>query len=62
MTIVTTDTSGDESGSISIDITVGDRNDGPVVDVGGGDSTDFVVTFLENGPSIPIGMLKVNDY
>ena len=56
LTIVTTDTSGDKSGSISTDITVVDRNDGPVVDVGGGDSMDLVTTFVENGPSIPIGM------
>ena len=56
LSIVTTDTSGAESGSISAEITVMDRNDGPVVDVGGGDSRDFVTTFVENGPSIPIGM------
>lgn len=55
LTIVATDTSGAESGSISVDITVMDRNDGPVVDVGGGDSMDFMTTFVENGPSIPIG-------
>ena len=55
MTIVATDTTGAESGSIIVDITVMDRNDGPVVDVGGGDSMDFVTTFVENGPSIPIG-------
>ena len=54
--IVATDTSGAESGSISADITVMDRNDGPVVDVGGGDSMNFVTTFVENGPSIPIGI------
>ena len=56
VTIVTTDSSGAESGSISVDITVVDRNDGPVVNVGGGDSMNFMITFVENGPSIPIGM------
>ena len=55
LSIVATDTSGAESGSISVDITVVDRNDGPVVDVGGGDSMDIVTTFVENGPSVPIG-------
>ena len=52
---MTTDGSGAESAPITAYITVGDRNDGPVVNVGGGDSMDFVVTFVENGPSIPIG-------
>lgn len=56
VTIVTTDAGGAESGSIRADITVVDRNDGPVVDVGGGDFMDFMITFVENGPSIPIGM------
>ena len=56
LSIMATDTSGADSNSISVDITVADRNDGPVVDVGGGDSMDFVTTFVENGDSIPIGM------
>lgn len=57
ITITAIDTSGDESGSIRVDITVADRNDGPVIDIGGGDSMDFMITFVENGPSIPIGMI-----
>ena len=59
LSIVTTDTSGAESGYISAEITVMDRNDGPVVDVGGGDSRDFVTMFVENGLSIPIGMSTI---
>ena len=45
LSIVATDTSGAESGSISVDITVMDRNDGPVVDVEG-DSIDIVTTLI----------------
>lgn len=55
LSIVAIDTGGADSSSISVDITVMDRNDGPVVDVGGGDSMDIVTTFVENGPSVPIG-------
>ena len=55
ITIVATDTGGDESGPITALVTVVDRNDGPMVDVGGGDSMDVIMTFVENGPSIPIG-------
>ena len=62
LSIVATDASGADSNSISVDITVADRNDGPVVDVGGGDSMDFVTTFVENGPSIPIGMSINSSY
>ena len=56
ITIVTTDAGGAESAPIIAYISVADRNDGPVVNVGGGDSMDFMVTFVENGPSIPIGI------
>ena len=55
VTIMTTDASGAESAPITAYITVVDRNDGPVVNVGGGDSMDFMVTFVENGSAIPIG-------
>ena len=47
LSIVATDTSGAESGSISVDITVMDRNDGSVVDVGGGNSMNIVITLLK---------------
>ena len=59
ITIATTDASGADSVSIMAFITVVDRNDGPVVNVGGGDSMDFMVTFIENGPSIPIGTYNI---
>ena len=62
LSIMATDTSGADSNSISVDITVADRNDGPVVDVGGGDSMDFVTTFVENGGSIPIGISTNSSY
>ena len=55
ITIVASDTNGDNSTRIRADIIVGDRNDGPEIDVGGGDSMDVIMNFVENGPSIPIG-------
>lgn len=62
ITIVTTDASGAESVPITAYITVADRNDGPVVNVGGGDSMDFTVTSVENGSSIPIGIAMCVHY
>lgn len=59
---MTTDASGAESASITAYITVADRNDGPVVNVGGGDSMDFMVTSVENGSSIPIGSYVFTAY
>lgn len=42
------------SGEITANIFVGDRNDGPLVDLGAGGGMDLNITFTENGASIPI--------
>lgn len=33
-----------------------ERNDGPAIDLGGGENEDFVVTYVENGPPVAIGL------
>lgn len=52
--ITANDTFSYSSQQLTFSINVGDRNDAPVVNLGAGDEMDFMITFTENGSSIPI--------
>lgn len=56
-TIFVQDTLNRESDSITAYVNVVDRNDGPVVMLT--DEADAVTVFVENGPSIPIGVFHL---
>lgn len=56
ITLITTDTGSLTSNTLIILIDVAKRNDGPAIDLGGGENIDFAVTYIENGPSVPIGL------
>ena len=64
ITLITTDTGSLTSDTLTILINVARRNDGPAVDLGGGEDINLAITYIENGPSVPIGLshlIKVMD-
>ena len=56
-TIFVEDTGNLNSGNITAYVNVTDRNDGPVVTLT--DQADSMTTFVENGPSVPIGFFHL---
>ena len=56
ITLTTTDMGSLASTTLTILISVAERNDGPAIDLGGGENVDVVVTYIENSPPVAIGL------